>query len=157
GLDQCRRRRARGRRTRGSATRGARVSAPEFAESGERLDARTVREWGRRYSNWRRFGRDDELGTLNFITRERVLAAASLVRSGVVVSCALPFGAEHGDSGAPRGARWEPIAQVARDGRVYNDRDPAELPAAGARAASIDRFADGVVGRGVLLDLARFI
>jgi len=47
---------------------------------GERLDARTVREWGRRYSNWERFGRDDERGTLNFITPERVLAALALPR-----------------------------------------------------------------------------
>jgi kynurenine formamidase len=131
------------------------VSRAEFAESGERLDARTVREWGRRYSNWRRFGADDEHGTLNFITRDRVLAAASTVRSGLVVSCALPFGAQDGDR-APLGARWESLARVARDGRVYNDRDPAEIPAAGARAVAIDRFADGVVGRGVLLDLARF-
>jgi kynurenine formamidase len=126
----------------------------QFAESGERLDARTVHEWGRRYSNWRRFGAGDELGTLNFITPERVLAAASLVRSGLVVSCALPHGTD-GD-GAPRGARWEPLAGVARDGRAYNDRDPAERPAVGAGAAAIDRFADGVVARGVLLDLARF-
>jgi kynurenine formamidase len=132
------------------------MSRAEFAESGERLDARTVREWGRRYSNWQRFGPDDELGTLNFITRERVLAAASLVRSGLVVSCALPFGAGDGESATPYGARWEPLARTARDGRVYNDRDLAEVPAAGSRAASIDRFADGVVGRGVLLDLARF-
>src|SRR4030095_15072939 len=97
--------------------------------------------------------------TLNFITRDRVLAAASTVRSGLVVSCALPFGAHDGDgeTGDPRGACWESLARVARDGRVYNDRDPAELPAAGARAAAIDRFADGVVGRGVLLDLARFV
>jgi kynurenine formamidase len=130
------------------------VSKAQFAESGERLDARTVAEWGRRYSNWRRFGAGDELGTLNFITRDRVLAAASLVRSGLVVSCALPFEAPDGGD-APRGARWEPLARIVREGRVYNDRDPAEVPAAGARPASIDRFADGVVGRGVLLDLAR--
>jgi kynurenine formamidase len=133
------------------------VSQAQFADSGERLDARTVREWGRRYSNWRRFGDRDEHGTLNFITRERVLAAASGVRSGLVVSCALPFGAHEGGPDAPAGACWESLARVARDGRVYNDRDPAVLPAAGARAASIDRFADGVVGRGVLLDLARFV
>lgn len=132
------------------------MSGVQFADSGERLDARTVREWGRRYSNWRRFGERDEHGTLNFITRDRVLAAASAVRSGLVVSCALPFGSS-GDTDAPRGACWESLARVARDGRVYNDRDPTELPAAGARAAAIDRFADGVVGRGVLLDLARFV
>jgi len=128
------------------------VSQAQFAESGERLDARTVAEWGRRYSNWKRFGVGDELGTLNFLTRERVLAAASLVRSGLVVSCALPFDAQQDGAGA----RWEALARVVREGRTYNDRDPAEVPAAGARAAAIDRFADGVVGRGVLLDLARF-
>jgi kynurenine formamidase len=131
------------------------MSGAQFAESGERLDARTVREWGRRYSNWRRFGPDDELGTLNFITPDRVIAAASLVRSGLVVSCALPFGADDGDAAAPRGARWEPLAGVARDGRGYNDRDPGEVPAVGASAAAIDRVADGVIARGVLLDLAR--
>jgi hypothetical protein len=143
------------RRADAGPCQGTRVST-QFAESGERLDARTVREWGRRYSNWRRFGPDDELGTLNFITPDRVIAAASLVRTGLVVSCALPFGADDGDAGAPRGARWQPLAGVARDGRVYNDRDPGEMPAVGASAAAIDRFADGVVARGVLLDLPRF-
>jgi len=133
------------------------VTGAQFAESGERLDARTVREWGRRYSNWRRFGHDDELGTLNFLTPERVIAAASLVRSGLVVSCALPVGADDGGAAAPRGARWEPLAGITRDGRAYNDRDPAEVPVVGASAAAIDRFADGVVARGVLLDLARFL
>jgi kynurenine formamidase len=133
------------------------VSQAEFADSGERLDARTVREWGRRYSNWGRFGPGDEHGTLNYITRDRVLAAASTVRSGLVVSCALPFAAAGESEDAPRGACWESLARVVRDGRAYNDRDPAALPATGARAASVDRFADGVVGRGVLLDLARFV
>ena len=42
----------------------------------EILDLETVRAWGRRFSNWGRWGADDELGTLNFITPERVLAAA---------------------------------------------------------------------------------
>jgi kynurenine formamidase len=116
------------------------------------LDARTVREWGRLYSNWGRWGPDDELGTLNFITPERVLAAASLPRSGMVVSCALPFAAD-----GAGGAHWEPLATVAYDGRVYNDRDPADLPACGAHPASIDRIGDGIVGRGVLLDLPHFL
>jgi len=118
------------------------------------LDARAVREWGRLYSNWGRWGADDELGTLNFITRDRVLAAASLPRSGQVVSCALPFGA---DGAAPHGARWQLLARTARDGLAYNDREIAVLPVHGARAGSIDRQGDGVVGRGVLLDLPRML
>ena len=41
-------------------------------------------------SNWGRWGDDDELGTLNLVTAERVAAAAALVSVGRVVSCAWP-------------------------------------------------------------------
>lgn len=41
-------------------------------------------------SNWGRWGPDDLLGTLNYITDEDVARAASLVRTGTVVSCSLP-------------------------------------------------------------------
>jgi kynurenine formamidase len=41
--------------------------------------------------NWGRWGPDDELGTMNFITPEKVRAAARLVRSGRRVSLALPI------------------------------------------------------------------
>ncbi|HEU4947139.1 MAG TPA: cyclase family protein [Kribbella sp.] len=40
--------------------------------------------------NWGRWGELDELGTVNFITPERRQAAAALVRTGEVVSCAIP-------------------------------------------------------------------
>jgi hypothetical protein len=40
--------------------------------------------------NWGRWGLDDELGTLNYITPDRVRDAASLVRSGRRASMALP-------------------------------------------------------------------
>lgn len=61
------------------------------AEGAGARDASWVRELGQRFSNWGRFGADDERGTLNFITRERVRAACALPRSGQVISCALPF------------------------------------------------------------------
>ncbi len=161
----------------------------------EKLDARTVREWGERYSNWGRWGADDQRGTLNFITPERVLAACALPRTGRVVSCALNFdhkgpqsgaGGRHnpihtmladgGDalSGAQKvpggfnyaddavtmplqcGTQWDALAHVFYDGKMYNDRDIALVTSRGARANSIDRIKDGVVGRGVLLDLPRF-
>jgi len=41
--------------------------------------------------NWGRWGPDDELGTLNYVTPERVRDAASLVRSGRRVSLAIPI------------------------------------------------------------------
>lgn len=43
------------------------------------------------YSNWGRWGPDDERGTANHITPERVRAAAGLVRSGQVLGLALNF------------------------------------------------------------------
>jgi hypothetical protein len=38
-------------------------------------------------SNWGRWGEDDQLGTLNFITPEKRRKAASLISEGVSVSC----------------------------------------------------------------------
>jgi len=44
-----------------------------------------------RVSNWGRWGKDDERGTLNYLTPERTAAAAKLVRAGRTVSCARNF------------------------------------------------------------------
>lgn len=41
--------------------------------------------------NWGRWGADDQLGTMNLITPERVTAAAALVRSGRRVSMQIPI------------------------------------------------------------------
>jgi kynurenine formamidase len=161
----------------------------------ETLNAQTVREWGERYSNWGRWGPDDQRGTLNFITRERVLNACALPRSGRVISCALPFDqngpqsglagrynpihtmlADGGDALAGAqdflpggfnyaddavsmplqcGTQWDSLAHVFYDGKMYNDRDIRLVTSSGARFNSIDRIKDGVVGRGVLLDVPR--
>ena len=43
--------------------------------------------WFEQLSNWGRWGPDDRLGTLNHITPEKRVAAASLVRAGLSVSC----------------------------------------------------------------------
>lgn len=42
-------------------------------------------------SNWGRWGADDQVGTANYITPETILAAARLIRRGVVFSCAIPL------------------------------------------------------------------
>src|ERR1700747_415536 len=41
--------------------------------------------------NWGRWGPDDELGTLNYVTQAKVREAAVLVRSGRRVSMAIPI------------------------------------------------------------------
>lgn len=57
-------------------------------------------EYVERYSNWGRWGRDDQRGTTNFITPAAVRAAAGLVRTGSVVSLALPFDQRGPQTGA---------------------------------------------------------
>jgi kynurenine formamidase len=47
-----------------------------------------------RLSNWDRWGADDELGTLNLITEQVRTQAAGCIRSGEVISLALPLRAD---------------------------------------------------------------
>ena len=44
-----------------------------------------------KYSNWGRWGKDDQRGALNFITNQKRAAAAKLVQTGETVSMALPL------------------------------------------------------------------
>ena len=53
-----------------------------------------VREYMRTLSNWGRWGKDDELGTVNLITPKKRAAAAALVKDGVSVTCARPWSTE---------------------------------------------------------------
>lgn len=64
--------------------------------------------------NWGRWGDTDELGTLNFITADKVAEAAGLVKHGRV----FPLGVDFGSSG-PQGAfkyRHNPIHMMTVDG-----------------------------------------
>jgi kynurenine formamidase len=68
--------------------------------------------------NWGRWGTDDEIGTLNFITPDKVAQAASLVRHGKV----FPLGVDFGSSG-PQGAfeyRHNPVHIMTVDGGDAN-------------------------------------
>jgi kynurenine formamidase len=76
----------------------------------------TVRELLERYSNWGRWGPDDELGTLNFIRPEDVVAAAGLIQRGKSFSLAIPLD----DAGPQTGGfgRFNPIHLMIRDGNA---------------------------------------
>ena len=41
---------------------------------------------------WGQWGEDDELGTLNYVTPERVAAAAKHVRIGQIIALGIPLG-----------------------------------------------------------------
>jgi len=139
-------------------------------------------------SSWGRWGPEDELGALNQITPEHVVAAARLVRSGVVVSLSLPLNTtrapdcpapaefrmtQNHDADAGLGAMGfakdfigvdyhsdghthiDALCHVAYEGRLYNDVEAGSVTADGAAAEAIDVVKDGVLGRGVLLDVPR--
>ncbi|WP_430331171.1 cyclase family protein [Rhodococcus sp. ACT016] len=74
----------------------------------------TMRELGRRLSNWGRWGAADERGTTNLITPERVAAAAGLVRTGEVFDLGIPLD-ESGPQ--PGGYRINPIRLMSENGQ----------------------------------------
>jgi kynurenine formamidase len=50
-----------------------------------------VDDYVKRFSNWGRWGADDQRGALNFVGQRQVTAAAALVRHGRVISMGLPY------------------------------------------------------------------
>lgn len=144
-----------------------------------------------RLSNWGRWGDEDGLGTLNLITPEKRLEAATCVRSGAVMSLALelrpdlpqPPGSgrlnpqhvmtETGSDAAAGNSvgaysddvlamsihaatHWDALSHVFHRGLMYNGHACTEVTSAGARVNDIVAFADRLVTRGVLVDIARY-
>lgn len=79
-----------------------------------RVTPELLDEYCQRFRNWGKWGPDDEIGTLNYITPAKVAEAARLVRQGTVISLALPF-----DSNGPQSGRFgrvNPIHQMVATG-----------------------------------------
>jgi kynurenine formamidase len=74
----------------------------------------TVRKLVSQYSNWGRWGADDQVGTLNHVTPDDVVRAAGCIRSGKRISLALPFDASGPQTGGF--GRFNPIHLMFRDG-----------------------------------------
>ena len=64
--------------------------------------AEDFRELGARLSNWGRWGAEDERGTVNLITPERLVAAGRLIRQGKVFDLGIPVGADGPQNGTLR-------------------------------------------------------
>ncbi len=155
-----------------------------------RVSLQTFDEIFESVKNWGRWGPDDDLGTLNYLTPDRVRAAAALVRSGRHVTMAIPInkvagpdnpspaihyvvqGHDHdiGSSGLTFATDFlgmafhgdchthmDALCHIAYRGRTYNGRPASEvLDSKGAMALDVTAYKDGLVGRGVLLDIPRF-
>jgi len=130
-------------------------------------------------SNWGRWGEDDQLGTLNLITREVTAAAAATVCVGRTVSCARPldtaaaadnpapvahhmigtategYGADY-LAVAPHGfaiSHIDALCHIFHEGRIYNGYPAEVVTAHGATRLGIHHLRAGIVTRGVLLDI----
>ena len=92
-----------------------------------------------RLNNWGRWGPEDELGTANFITPATIVAAAQLVRRGVVISCALPLDAR----GPTYPTRLPPQHLMKRSGADYAAGHPTfgTVPEGGMKFADDYIFA----------------
>lgn len=84
------------------------------APSKPELTFELFEEYYKYCSNWGRWGADDQRGTLNYITDQKVREAASLVHSGKVVSLQLPLDGNGPQTGAF--GRVNPIHQMVATG-----------------------------------------
>jgi kynurenine formamidase len=73
---------------------------------------------GKSLSNWGRWGDDDEKGTVNLITADKIVAAAQLVKTGKVFDLGIPFGA---GGPQPGGGRINPVLLVSETGGDQKD------------------------------------
>ena len=138
--------------------------------------------------NWGRWGKDDQRGTLNYITPEHVRKAASLVRSGRTVSMAIPINTVAGPDNPHPAIHYmsqnhdipvgssrvgfamdflgmechgdchthiDALNHISYGGLLYNGRPVSEVTSKGMHGYDITTYANGVVGRGVLLDIPR--
>jgi kynurenine formamidase len=129
--------------------------------------------------NWGRWGKEDERGALNYITAEKRAAAAQLARTGEIVSCSLPLGTKTTPDNpqpvqhmmlhvgppvasldyfaiAPHGYAFthlDALCHVFWEAKMYNGFSAREVGRFGARKCAIDVARDGVVTRGVMLDI----
>ena len=78
------------------------------------LDTDLLEEYCTRFNNWGRWGDEDEVGTLNFITPEKIIESASLVRAGKVFSLELPLDGNGPQTGAF--GRVNPVHQMVATG-----------------------------------------
>src|SRR5215469_18763208 len=61
-----------------------------FSQSSHNLDRTQFERWMKELSNWRRWGKDDQKGSVNLITPAKVKQAAGSVKEGITVSLEHP-------------------------------------------------------------------
>ena len=156
--------------------------APSVANSQESaLRPMTPEEFDQmftQHSNWGRWGDDDQLGALNLITPDKRRQAASLVRTGVSVSLSHNPMTEEAPDNSPvpfehvmgEGLRTDTfrfryhgygvshidaLCHYSHHDMMYNGIPTTASTEEGCGKLGIEHLKDGVVTRGVLIDIAR--
>ena len=153
------------------------------------LSETQVNEFFTSLSNWGKWGQDDQLGALNYITPQKRSQAAALIQDGQAVSMSLPLATEPGPDNptpvmhlmmqtgskeessaapipysadyfaiAPHGlanTHLDALCHVFHKGQMYNGYPSEDVGAKGAQNGAIDALKDGIVSRGVLIDIPR--
>jgi kynurenine formamidase len=160
------------------------------------LDRQAIYDAAKKVSNWGRWGKEDQIGTLNNVEPSDIVAASRLIRKGKTFSLALSlkepiqsglFGgrwnpihtmlatgtdAVAGNQDSPHAflryaddainmpcqasTQWDALCHIFLDDKMYNGYDAKLVDAKGAKKLGIENVRDKMVGRGVLLDVARF-
>src|SRR5262249_50466936 len=106
----------------GSANRRGRDASKPLRKSNERtrhmnikVGKQAIAEATQKLKNWGRWGKDDQIGTLNHVRPEDIVKAARLIRTGKVFALGIPL-----DSDGPQtglfGGRFNPIHQMLASG-----------------------------------------
>jgi kynurenine formamidase len=137
-------------------------------------------------SNWGRWGKDDQKGTVNLITAAKRKDAVSLVREGITISLAHNQDTQKSlDNPTPlvhvmdrygvvdqpevgfamdtytmtyHGtfySHMDALSHICYEGKMYNGLPESLVTSSGASKLDIIAFKDGVVTRGVLMDIPR--
>ncbi len=135
-------------------------------------------------SNWGRWGKDDQMGTVNLITPAKRKQAAALVKEGFAVSLARdteknqavdnpsPFGHTMTATGSkPLGqfvvdtysvnyhgyahTHMDALCHMFYNGKMYNGFSQQEVTKDGANKDSISVFKNGLFSRAILMDIPR--
>jgi len=159
------------------------AAAPQGSVAHPLITKAEYERWQVELTNWGRWGKDDEMGTLNLITPAKRKQAAALVKDGVSVSLASNAATEKGVD-VPCPVEWamliatqssamdriaypcihgagtthlDSFAHVFFDGKMWNGYPVTGLVTTerGAGKNSILTMKSGIVTRGVLYDIPK--
>ena len=152
------------------------TARPQAGQNSIDRSPRTQAEFEALYtqvSNWGRWGKDDQLGSLNLITDAKRKQAAALVKTGIAVSMShnpmlekaadnlTPFESEAGTKysvsiHSTGHSHLDALCNTPYMGKLYMGRLQAEVRTpAGCTTMGVETIRNGVTTRGILIDIPR--